>query len=148
MKIPPLSVSLRAPLALLACVLLTWTAQAQNVLQVNLASSAIAATGTNTPNAEIGLDNTTELTLQMNFRLESAVGVNSNVTATLQQTVDGINWVTWRTLALASNGTNTVSTVTNWSVGALPKVRIGPVISANTSAVASLEFWRGTKRVR
>lgn len=121
---------------------------AQTPLQVALASSAIAALGTNSPNAVISLDNTEDITLQVNLRLAAAVGANSNITATLQTSADLVNWTTWKQFTLLTSGTNTVTLTTNYAVGSLPFMRVANFVSANTAAVAGLEVWKSTKRIR
>lgn len=112
-------------------------------------TNAIPATSTNTANVEIAVGDATEIGLQFSFNLASAVGVNSNITATLERSVDGTTWVSWGSLVQASSGTSTVSLVTNLAIGAIPRLRVGPIINANTVAVQSLTFWRSTpKRTR
>lgn len=132
-------------LGLLALGLSAW---AQNPRQVALASTAIAALGTNTPNEVVSLENTADVALQVNLALAAAVGVNSNITVTLQTSLDLVNWVNWQQFKLLSAGTGTVSIATNYAVGAMPFMRVKNFISANTAAVAGLELWIGTKRIR
>lgn len=112
-------------------------------------TNAIPATTTNTANVNIGVEDLNELALQITFNLAASVGVNSNITATLERSVDGTNWVSWGALAQTSSGTTTVSLVTNLTIGAIPRLRIGPIINANTVAVQNLSFWRSpAKRIR
>jgi len=63
--------------------------------------------------------------------------------------LDGLNWVTWGTWITVGQGTSTASSITNLAIGAIPKLRIGTIINANTVAVSTLRFWRTTpKRLR
>lgn len=112
-------------------------------------TNALPALSTNTANAEIAVSDLTEVGLQVTFTLASAPGVNSNITATLERSLDGTNWVSWGSWPTVSTGTSTASSLTNLAIGAIPKLRIGTVVNANTVAVSTLTFWRSTpKRAR
>lgn len=137
--------TMKAPLSLAALLLLAaLAAQAQPALPLAI-TNAIPALGTNTANVELPAAEVELIGLQLTYGLAAAVGVNSNVTATVQQSLDGTNWVDFTSLARAASGTNLVSTVTNLSVYAIPRFRISTIINANTVAVERLTFWRSIK---
>lgn len=132
---------------ILAVVLAPCAARAQLALPLAV-TNAIPALGTNTANVEIAVGAGDDVALQFSYSLLSAVGVNSNITAVVQQSVDGTNWVNLVTLAQTSSGATAVSYVTNLTVRAIPRLRIGDIVNANTVAVQNLTFWRSIKRAR
>lgn len=137
------------PLELLLACLLALALPAFGQVPGTIATTnAIPAVSTNTANAEIAVGEASEVALQMTFNLAASVGVNSNITATLERSVNGVNWVTWTSISLTANGTSTVSFITNIAIGAVPRLRIGPIINANTAAVQNLAFDRASKRSR
>lgn len=120
----------------------------QQPRQLTLTSNTIVALGTYTPGNVIALDNSADLALQVTLALSAAVGVNSNITVTLQSSLDRVNWANWRQFTLTTSGTSLVTVATNYEVGALPFVRVGTLVSANTQSVAGLDIWHSLKRIR
>lgn len=138
------------PNPLLSALAALWLACTACLAQVPLqlpVTNSFPALSTNTVNVEIGVGDATEVALEWSLALASSVGANSNITATLERSVSGGLWTTYATLLQTASGTTTVGQVTNVTVGAVPKLRIGTVINANTVAV-STAWWKHTKRNR
>lgn len=79
----------------------------------------------------------TQLGLQVNFKLVSDTG-NSNIVFTIQKSIDDSTWDTLGTITKASNGSNTVTVVTNYNVGAMGYFRISQVDNVNDVASGTL----------
>lgn len=107
-------------------------------------TNAIPAVSTNAA----ALDWPMELSDKVSIQMVSALGGAgaSNLTATVEYSVNRTNWHTLATMALAMSGTNRVAYLTNLSIGAMPWMRVNTFVNANTSAVNYLEFWVSRKR--
>lgn len=121
-----------------------WAACAQTPLFLDF-TNAVAAASTVTNNAVIGVANNHHIGFGFRFALAGATGTSSNVTATIQSSIDGTNYVNFATLALAANGTNVVGIATNLQVGGIPFLRVSTVQNQNTQAVSGLLLMKFTK---
>lgn len=107
-------------------------------------TNAIPGVSTNTANLDWRMDLHNAVSLQCVASLAN-IG-SSNLTITVQQSVNRTNWHTLATMLLAMNGTNQASYLTNLSIGAIPWMRVSTFVNANTAAVNYLEFTVGRKR--
>lgn len=107
-------------------------------------TNAIPGVSTNTAELDWRMDLYDKVSLQCVAALAN-IG-SSNLTITVQQSVNRTNWHTLATMLLAMNGTNQASYLTNLSVGAIPWLRVSTFVNANTAAVNYLEFTVGRKR--
>lgn len=80
------------------------------------------------------------------FTLSNSVGVNSNITATVQTSPDGTNFVDYATLAAVSTGTALAVGFTNWTIGDRQWFRVSQVVNANTQGVATLHFFKAPEK--
>jgi len=114
-------------------------AQAQTAT-LSTGTNVIAASGTLSPtNAVISIQKHLNLGLQASFAL-SGTGTG-NIVLSFAKSLDGTTFETTPsvTLTIAASGTNTVSGLTNVSMGAVPKLKLVSVTNANTpSTVAGL----------
>lgn len=106
-------------------------------------TNTLPALSTNTLNEVIRVLNARNVALQISFKLE-APGP-SNVTFTVDRSLDGTNWLALFALPIAGNGTTTTSGGTNIDLGAFPFLRIYQATNLNTSAVSQLIVNVGTK---
>ena len=107
-------------------------------------TNGIPAVSTNSAAVEWPMELSDKVSIQMVGGLAGPGA--SNLTATVEYSVNRTNWHTAATMALAMSGTNRVSYLTNLSIGAMPWMRVKPFVNANTSAVNYLEFWINRKR--
>lgn len=107
-------------------------------------TNAIPGVGTNSANLDWAMDLHANVALQCVASLAN-IGT-SNITITVQQSVNRTNWHTAATMLLAGSGTNRVSYLTNLNVGAIPWMRVSTFVNANTAAVNYLEFIVARKR--
>lgn len=126
-------------LAILAAVALCASAaQAQQYAVATAYSSGtntIATNGTVTNNFVIAATKVTDIGLAISARAVGAA--TGNITATFARSLDGTNWVSTPniTLAVAANGTNPVTAVTNITVGAVGFLRLNTVAYADPTSV-------------
>ena len=117
------------------------TASAQQYDTTRLYSqgtNAFAGSATVTPNAAITLTKNSNIAVALTAA--STAGAGSAVTATFQTSLDGTTWETTgtRTLAVTANGTNAVTSVTNFPVGGIGYLRLATIANGQTNALNSV----------
>lgn len=131
---------MKTKLAGLLGLLIGISSQAQLLFPIAI-TNTIAAVTTVTANVAVATGKAKDIAIGFDYVLASATGTDSNLTATVQKSIDGTNWVNFATMALLSSDTTRVTFPTNFSVGAIPWLRISTVANASTVAVQTLNFW-------
>jgi hypothetical protein len=132
-------------LVIAVALLLALGARAQQIGMLSV-SNTFAVTSTNTLNAEFSTGDSLNVGFGFTFSLLAATGTSSNITVTVQKSIDGTNWDAYATCAIAASGTNVLAYWTNFIVGAIPRLRASTLVNLNTSAVQRAVFWRSLKR--
>lgn len=102
---------------------------------------------TNSPGVSFSVENWKNFAFQFSYQLGGSNQVAaSNVVVQLEKSIDSTNWATLDSISVLANGTNTVTYVTNYDVGAIPYIRVARIINANLTNVVGLNFWISRKR--
>jgi hypothetical protein len=133
---------------LLACFCLCGlSAAAQDNLRRLAVTDTVASASTVTnSDGIINTGDSKDVALQFDFALAAATGTSSNITVTLQKTLDGTNWNLFATCIIPASGTTRVPFVTNFAVGAIPCLRWYTTQNQNTSSVVTLNAYIKLKR--